>query len=190
MSSVRARGVPEPTLPAARVTAPDGGSGAQLAFIRFRPIASFLRSELDFLYALQKIRRVLPLSVRWLCDRLLSSHPFFDVTIGLWMAVPWLLFAYGWVLFWLLSANLFLTFALHWATEAPSPGDVDSRLRPRGRVSPSGFPCMEIQLAACILAYIAWWHATLRVTGLCVGAGGFLVLLRFYALTHFPHQIK
>jgi hypothetical protein len=180
--------------PGNNATLPNNNSSStsaspSLPLIRFRPIAIILRNELDFLYMAQKIRRVLPHPVRWMADRLISSYPFYDVTIGLWMAIPYFLWAYGWILFWLLSINVFGSFMLHWALDAPSPGDVDARLRPRGRLSPSGFPCIEIQVAACLLAYIAWFHMTPLAIGLCTGVGGSIVLLRFYALTHFPHQI-
>lgn len=156
---------------------------------RFRPLAQLLRAELDVLYAVQRTRRMLPHALRWLCDRLISSHPFYDVSIAVWMTTPFALAAYGWVLWWLLVLNVAVAFSLHWALDAPSPADLDARLRPRARLSPSGFPCMEVQLATALLAYIAWWHASALVWCGCALAVGALVLLRVYALTHFPHQL-
>ena len=171
-------GVPETLLSAVAVPLP-----------RFRPFAQLLRAELDVLYIVQRTRRTLPHALRWLCDRLISSHPFYDVSIAIWMATPFALAAYGWVLWWLLVLNVFMAFAIHWTLDAPSPADLDARLRPRGRLSPSGFPCMEVQIATALLAYIAWWHASALVWFGCFLAAGALILLRVYALTHFFHQL-
>jgi hypothetical protein len=164
-------------------------SASALPLPRFRPFALLLRAELDALYAVQRVRRALPLALRWLFDRLISAHPLYDVSVALWMAAPFALWARGWVLFWLLVLNVFAAFALHWTLGAPSPGALDARLRPRGRVSPSGFPCMELQVASALLGYLAWWHATPAAVLGAGAAGAALLATRVYALTHFPHQL-
>jgi hypothetical protein len=174
--------------PATAIPAPLASS-ATSPLPRFRPLAQLLRAELDALYAVQRARRALPLALRWVCDRLLSAHPFYDAALALWMAVPFALAAYGWVLFWLLVLNVGVAFCLHWALGAPSPAELDARLRARGRLSPSGFPCMELQVLTALLAYAAWWHATVAAAAWCALAGGALLALRVYALTHFPHQL-
>ena len=164
-------------------------SASSFLLPRFRPFAQLLRAELDALYHVQRARRALPLALRWLCDRLLSAHPFYDLSIAFWMAAPFALASYGWVLWWLLVLNMFTAFIVHWTLDAPSPADLDARLRPRGRLSPSGFPCMELQIATSLLAYVAWWHGSVQVWIGCLVAGGALFALRVYALTHFFHQL-
>jgi len=152
-------------------------------------IARILRSELDALFTLQRWRRLLPLSLRALCEQLLSTHPFYDLSVALWLILPLELLYHGWSLFWLLSFNLYLGFFLAWVLGGHIPGEVDVRLRPRGRVSPSGFPCIELQLCSCLLLFLAMRTGSAAEVAAVACYLAALLLLRLYGLTHFPHQL-
>jgi len=149
-----------------------------------------LRAEVYILFLLQRLRGRLPRKVRYICDRLLSSNPFYDLTFGLWLLTPWCLYHVGWRLFWPLSLNVFSGFLLSWIVGGPIPRELIEWLRPRGRLSPSGFPCIELQVASCLLTYVGWWYSTFPVVVVaCCAAFLLLVTLRLYGLTHFPHQL-
>ena len=93
---------------------------------------------------------------------------------------------------WLLAANVMLSFILAWTVGAGAkvPADLDSRLQPRGRVSPTGFPCVELHLAT-VLAVAALLHYPRNGWVWVAGVGGIwcLIFLRLYGLSHFPHQL-
>jgi hypothetical protein len=137
----------------------------------------------------QGAARRLPKAARRFCRQLISAHPFHDVTLALWLALPYFLLSHRWDLFWLLSANLFGTFMLSWWVGGAGPGELDPSLRPLPRLSPSAFPCVEVQLAACLLTYLAWWHRTLPAAAACAAAFAALLATRLFALTHFPSQL-
>lgn len=148
-------------------------------------------AELRFLLWVQDARRRLPPLVRAVAEALTSSHPGRDVSAAVWLATVPALWYLGPTLMWLLAANIALSFALAWTVgrTVAVPADVDARLRARGRVSPTGFPCVELHMAVVLFA-----AALLRYpsSGLAAGAVltvSVLVVLRLYALTHFPSQL-
>ena len=163
-----------------------GGIIALPRSVCFRVVVA---AEVGLLYHVQRARNRLPRWIRHVCDRLLSAHPLYDLTLGLWMLVPLALYHLGWRLFWPLALNVLVGFLLSWGVGGPIPRDMIEWLRPRPRLSPSGFPCIEVQVAACLLTYVGWWYGTPLAVGGCSAAFLALLALRLYALTHFPHQL-
>ena len=174
---------------AAAKSTPVGGLSV-LNTLRFAFIFPLLRVEVFLLHALQGLRARLPRSVRRTMDKLISAHPLYDLTLALWLCIPWALASLGWRLFWPLCLNILVGFLLAWFVGGPIPGDLIDWLKPRARLSPSGFPCIELQVASCLLLYVGWWHSdSPGVVAACCAAFATLLLLRLYALTHFPHQL-
>jgi hypothetical protein len=147
------------------------------------------RVELEALFRVQRLRRRLPHSVRWVADRLISTHPLYDVSFASWLATFVCLYHVGFSLMWVLAVNIVVSFLLAWVVGGAVPADGDVRLRPRGRVSPSGFPCVELQITAALLAPVVRVYPQPAVVALCGVYFVLLVLLRLYGLTHFPHQL-
>jgi hypothetical protein len=147
------------------------------------------QAELDFLFAVQRFRRRMPMSLRYVFDRLISSHPLYDLSLAAWMAVPPAMLYTGPALMWMIVANIFLSFGLSWMLNAAVPTDLDPRLKPRGRVSPSGFPCVELHLATVLFIALVFYFPHAAAIVACAGLLLLLFVLRLYALTHFPHQL-
>jgi len=147
---------------------------------------------LDALLLLQRVRRRLPKLVRVVADSLISSNPAHDASCAVWLGSLVAIWFVGWPLAWMLSLNITVGFLLGLALRCRSPREFDSRLKPRGRVSPSGLPCLELQLATVLWAMVivsaqatgaqqATMHA---LAGSCVGSSALLLFLRLYAGTH------
>lgn len=70
------------------------------------------------------------------------------------------------------------------------PANLDARLKPRGRVSPHGFPCIEVHIATVLFIMLAAEFPTSPavyiVGSVCWST---LVWLRLYGVTHYPHQL-
>ena len=164
--------------------------GRILPALRTSLFSAVISVDVYIMHAVQGARARLPRSVRRTLDKLLSAHPLYDVTLGLWLLVPWALALLGWRLFWALALNVTFAFLATWYIGGPLPGEWIGWLRPRARLSPSGFPCIELQVASCLLTYVAWWYGPrLAVVLPCAAALAALVALRLYALSHFPHQL-
>jgi hypothetical protein len=166
--------------------------GRILPSLRFALFSTVLRSDVYVMHAVQRLRSALPKRVRRTLDKLVSAHPMYDLTLGLWLCIPWALYSLGWRLFWPLALNTLCAFLATWLVGGPKPEQLIDWLRPLGRMSPSGFPCIELQVATCLLTYVGWWYASplqLAVVLPCAAALAALLALRLYALTHFPHQL-
>jgi hypothetical protein len=147
--------------------------------------------EVASLLSVQRFRRGrLPLWLRWSCDRLLSTHPFYDASLAAWLAAIALLPIVGYPIWWCMSVNVVASFALSRYPGGAAPADVEPRIKSRGRVSPSGFPCVEVQLASCLATVVATEFRGEPLAG-AVGAlyVAALALLRLYGCTHFPSQL-
>jgi hypothetical protein len=159
----------------------------------YRPAATlvqlFMQMELDLLYRVQKARRRLPLTLRWTADRLISSHPFYDVSLIVWVCTIVGCYFVGWGYMWVFSANVFASATLAALLGGPVPSDLDPRIKPRGRVSPSGFPCIELHLATVALAVAGRAYPQPSVLIPAVLFWAILVALRLYGCTHLPHQL-
>lgn len=156
----------------------------------FRTVAALcLQSELDFLYSLQKARRRLPLVVRWTADRLICAHPLYDFSLVVWTCTLVALYYMTWGMMWTLVANVLLSFLLAMFVGGPIPAGLDNRIKSRGRASPSGFPCIELQLATVCL--VVCGRLFPHPAALLLGTLTWLLLLslRLYGVTHFPHQL-
>lgn len=79
-----------------------------------------------------------------------------------------------------------------------TPEQYDGRLKPRGRVSPNGFPCVELHLAAVLWATLfaspdvrppGSPGATAGLALGCIASCGALLGLRLYAGTHMLWQL-
>jgi len=92
----------------------------------------------------------------------------------------------------MLSLNVTVGFIVAFSLRFGSPRDYDSRLKPRGRVSPTGFPCIEAQLATVMWSMVLIYNqqngasasTILALIGSCVVSSLLLALLRLYAGTH------
>jgi len=93
---------------------------------------------------------------------------------------------------WQLAVNVVLSFTFSWTVGrvVATPADVDPRIRPRGRVSPRGFPCVELHLATVLCtAAIIKFPAERSIITCSLLALTTLASFRLYALTHFPSQL-
>lgn len=149
----------------------------------------YMLAELGFLFAVQRFRRRVPLSLRWVLERLISSHPMYDLSFAVWLATFVAMYYVGYKLMWIMSANIFVSFGLAWFVGGRAPSQIDGRLRPRGRVSVNGWPCIELQLASVLMAVMAIEYPNPAVITLASLTLLLLISLRIYGLTHFPHQL-
>jgi len=147
--------------------------------------------ELVLLHGLQRGRSTLPRPMRALCGRLISGHPLHDVSLLLWVGMPVAIWFMGWPLTWMLIVNIALSLVLSGLVPAPVPSQFDATLRPKGRVSPTGFPCLELHLGVVIIAMLAFSRATvpLPVTYTATALVAVLICTRLYALSHFLLQL-
>lgn len=182
------------------------------------PLPSLLRllvrADFAALSVVRRCRLCLPLPLRAALSALTSSHPLHDISSGVWLGALVAVLFVGWEMAWMLVANLSLALLLSWTLAAPGPGDLDPvgyRLR-RGRVSPAGFPCLELHMLTVVVVMLnvayekggdggggggADASAAVAPTGLGVGLGAslgagvvlLLFLLRLFALTHFVSQL-
>lgn len=149
------------------------------------------RFEVNFLLSVQRYRRSkLPYIVRWMCDRMISTHPFYDASFAAWLQTIVAIYFVGFPLSWCLCANIFIIFIIAHYVRGQAPSDVEPRIKSRGRLSPSGFPCIELFIFGCVCAAVLYkfpgdLYALLGsiITPLT------LFLLRVYGCTHFPSQL-
>lgn len=156
----------------------------------FKTVAALcLQSELDLLYSLQKARRRLPLMVRWTADRLICAHPLYDFSLVVWTCTLVALYFMTWGMMWALVGHVLLSFLLAMFVGGPVPAALDSRIKARGRASPSGFPCIELHLATVCLVICGqvFPHPAAILLGVLTWL--LLLSLRLYGVTHFPHQL-
>lgn len=145
--------------------------------------------DAEMVFYIQKWCRKLPRPVRSVCRSMLSSNPLFDLSIITWITTAVGLYFCGWNLFWSLSLNVFLAFFLSWIVGGRMPGDIDPRLQPLGRVSPTGFPCIEIQLSVAALCVMLIEFPEPPVVFFSFLYLGVLLFLRLFGMTHFIHQL-
>jgi len=147
--------------------------------------------EVKLLLYVQRYRRSkLPYIVRWMCDRMISTHPFYDASFAAWLQTIVAIYFVGFPLSWCLCANIFIIFMVAHFFRGKVPSDVEPRIKSRGRLSPSGFPCIELFIFGCVCAAVLYkfprdLYAILGsiITPLV------LSLLRIYGCTHFPSQL-
>lgn len=161
----------------------------------------FLNVDLSCLLFLQSVRRRLPLCVRSFFDRMISGHPAHDISLVIWIAAAGCLWAIGWPLAWLVVGNMTLSFILAWVLPmivAPlklvaivgrwgnllrglgdalehiyrTPETYDPRLKPRARVSPTGFPCIELHLLTVLWSCILLSYLSPKAIYYNTGTGG------------------
>jgi hypothetical protein len=146
--------------------------------------------DLALLYRVVLLRRLLPKSCRRFSDRLISSHPGYDLSCALWISMLVLIPFVGWPLTWMMVANVVLSFVLSWSLPSAVPLQFDPSLKARGRVSPAGFPCIELHLST-VVAAVLWVEYKGNPAISAAGVLWVLLLLytRLYALTHFLHQL-
>ncbi len=71
------------------------------------------RFEVNFLLSVQRYRRSkLPYIVRWMCDRMISTHPFYDASFAAWLQTIVAIYFVGFPLSWCLCANIFIIFII------------------------------------------------------------------------------
>lgn len=149
-----------------------------------------IRPDVRLLLRIQAWRRTLPLWFRRVMDSLISGHPLYDASIVLYVLCIVAIWFVGWPLTWILVLNMIGSFVACILLRAPTPTDADATLRERERVSPWGFPCIELQVATALLAMVLSSppvNAGLAITCGCCWLA--LLFLRVYALTHFLHQL-
>lgn len=156
----------------------------------FRYLANLATFEANMLFSIQQYRKRIPRTLRRYMDLCISSHPLYDLSFIYWLSILLGLYYIGYRLMWIVSINILLSFLLAWTIGGSVPNDNDLRLRPRGRVSPNGFPCIELQITASFL-YVLILQGTVKIGVIFLGYTGLfiLILLRLYGLTHYPHQL-
>jgi len=153
-------------------------------------VRGWVGAEIIVLRLIQRIRRWLPLRLRQFINSFVSSHPLHDISCAVWLAAFVGIWFVGWELTWMMTANVALSFILSWIFRFSSPSDVDPSIRSRGRVSPCGFPCVELHLLTVFASTIIIASGRHPVAmGVGVGSIVGLFLLRVYALTHFITQL-
>jgi hypothetical protein len=154
-------------------------------------VSDIERMEVNFLLTVQRFRRSsLPYFIRWMCDRMISTHPFYDASFAAWLQTVVAIYFVGFPLSWCLCANIFLGFVLARIFKGKIPSDVEPRIKSRGRLSPSGFPCIELFIVGCV-SYAVVYKFPKDIYAIlgAILTPLILSLLRIYGCTHFPSQL-
>ncbi len=88
-------------------------------------------------------------------NKLLSSHPLLDVSVVLPILLAFTLPFAGYPLLWCATITFFICFLVDRVVCAYTPHGLDPRVVPLSHLSPHGFPCFELALAASILLSIS-----------------------------------
>lgn len=92
-------------------------------------------------------------------NRLLSSHPLHDISIVVPILVVFTLPFAGYCLLWCCFTSFFLCFVLDKVFRAYTPRMLDPRIIALSHVSPRGFPCFELTLAAAVCVSLSYVRA-------------------------------
>ena len=148
------------------------------------------KKELRLLYRIQQWRES-PRS--GLAPRLLgafvSDSALGDVTSLVWVAWVASALTYKARVWWVCLGCLIVGFAVQHIGSAPTPAQLNRRIRPLSRTAFYGFPCMPTLFATAVFAQAAglhgsWWASLVALAAvILVGAS------RVYAGTLFPHQV-
>jgi hypothetical protein len=114
-----------------------------------------VHGDVDVVLEVQRWKRSLPQRLQSVLERTMSPHPLHDLSVVVWMVLLAGLPFAGYPLLWNFFATFLVCMALAYGVQATVPRQIDSRVSSRAQISPSGFPVVEVVLAAVIFMTIA-----------------------------------
>jgi membrane-associated phospholipid phosphatase len=122
---------------------------------------------------------------------LVSKHPWYDICSLIWFIAAIGCIEIGWKHFWLVSANLFVSFVLRKIIQAKRPVEYDLRLQPMSDLGADsyGFPSLETYMAVVITGHIVLHFKSILLLPFALSVIFIIGVSRLYAKSRFPHQV-
>lgn len=146
-----------------------GMSGGAPPLSTWLPL-DLLAFELDTALAIQRWR--MSRSYQHTVNKLLSPHPLHDASVVTLIVLLFTVPFAGYTLLWCALASFGSCFIWDKLVHAHTPRALDPRIIALSNVSPGGFPCFEIVLAASVFISIGW-VSTVCMRGGCTHCSRF-----------------
>lgn len=146
--------------------------------------------DIELMYSINEYCNRTP----WLKDsmsRIVSLHPWKDITAVVWIAFLIGMMEIGSAHFWVVMVNLIVVMVVRRVVEAKRPFEFDRALQPLTDTNPEsfGFPSLESYMSIVVFGHIFTMTRYLLLLPLFVTLSALVGFSRIYSRSRFPHQI-